>query len=118
MQKFRSQSQKSPLFYVCVIKKCFSSRTTMGVSAFESSGFRVHSTYFQKLHTTSKKFLELFKVNISLKGEGFSRVDSHNNFKKLIENSVFNLLNLDKIISWISMSYHFNSKSLQQMNCC
>ena len=31
------------------------------------------------------KFLELFKVNISLKNEGFSRVDSHNNFKQIFK---------------------------------
>ena len=52
---FKQIFKKSPLLYVCVIKKCFWGRTTMGVGAFESSGFRVHGTYFQKLHATSRK---------------------------------------------------------------
>ena len=55
IQKFRSESQKSLILYVCVIKKCFWGRTTLGVGAFESSGFPVNATYFQKLHTTSRK---------------------------------------------------------------
>ena len=53
----------------------------MRVGAFESSGFHVHATYFQKLHTTSKKILELFKVKTLLKDESFLRATQTSRFR-------------------------------------
>ena len=48
--------KKSLIFYVCVIKKCSSSRTTMGVGAFESFEVVEHSRYLRWLCGTSRKF--------------------------------------------------------------
>ena len=77
---FKQNFKKSPLLYVCVIKKCFWGRTTMGIIAFENFGFRVMLHTFKsfirplekiwsslkwKLHSKTMAFLELFRLRNS-----------------------------------------------------